>query len=141
MQVTSEDDTNHAGRFVARGQRGQSDHLAIRSVQAVFDSHFMLRLENDVEGDIATNYSHDVVLISCTGALHGHEGVRVCARQLAESLPGAKFRYALRMIERDVAFLEWTAESGNGNVQDGVDTFLIREGKIVAQTIHYTVTS
>ncbi len=67
-----------------------------RSAQAVFDSHLALRLENDVEGDIEANYSHDVVLMTRTGAFHGLEGVRASARQLAKIFlkPSSRTYYA-----------------------------------------------
>jgi hypothetical protein len=38
-----------------------------------------------------------------------------------------------------VAFLEWTATCATARVRDGADSFWIRGGRIVAQTIHYTV--
>jgi len=38
-----------------------------------------------------------------------------------------------------VGFLEWTYEDSTVCVRDGVDSYLIEEGKIVAQTIHYTL--
>ena len=38
-----------------------------------------------------------------------------------------------------VALLEWTYEDAEVRVRDGVDTYLLEDGKIVAQTIHYTV--
>lgn len=143
MDMTSENTTNHerprSGSFVAR-ERVNPEDSTRRSAHAVFESHLALRLANDVEGDIAQNYSHDVVLMTCTGTFHGHDGVRASARELAGYLPEAKFTYVLRMVERDVAFLVWTGQSEKGTVRDGVDTFVVREGKIVAQTIHYTVT-
>jgi hypothetical protein len=36
-------------------------------------------------------------------------------------------------------FLEWTVDSGPFRVCDGADSYLIEDGKIKAQTIHYTV--
>jgi hypothetical protein len=38
-----------------------------------------------------------------------------------------------------VAFLEWAYEDDKVRVRDGVDSYLIEDGKIVVQTIHYTV--
>ncbi len=36
--------------------------------------------------------------------------------------------------------LKWTGHSSAGSVRDGVDSYVIRDGRIVAQTIHYTLT-
>ena len=38
-----------------------------------------------------------------------------------------------------MAFLEWEYEDSTTRIRDGVDSYLIEDGKIVAQTIHYTV--
>jgi hypothetical protein len=38
-----------------------------------------------------------------------------------------------------MAFLEWAYEDDKVRVRDGADSYLIENGKIVAQTIHYTV--
>jgi hypothetical protein len=44
------------------------------------------------------------------------------------------------MAEGEMGFLEWTGEAGNGaRVEDGADSYLIRDGRIRAMTIHYTV--
>lgn len=43
-------------------------------------------------------------------------------------------------MEDGVGFLEWSATSPNGNyVNDGADSYVVRNDRIVAQTIHYTV--
>ena len=53
--------------------------------------------------------------------------------------PGAPYVYTNRLVEGRVAFLEWTAQAEHARVSDGADSFLIEDGWIVAQTIHYTV--
>jgi hypothetical protein len=50
--------------------------LAVRSTQEVFEDHLSKRDKNDLEGDLKCNYAPDVVLLTCTGVLRGHEGVR-----------------------------------------------------------------
>jgi len=43
-------------------------------------------------------------------------------------------------VAGEIALLEWTASTPSGaRVQDGADSFVIRGGRIQAQTIHYTV--
>jgi hypothetical protein len=112
---------------------------AARSAAEVFASHLELRKKQDVEGDIAANYAQDVVLITCTGVFRGHDGVRASARELNRYFPDGKFDYVVRTVDGEVAFLVWTGHSPAGEVKDGSDTFVIRNGRIVAQTIHYTV--
>ncbi len=49
------------------------------------------------------------------------------------------FEYAYVSAEGRIAFLEWTYEDSTTRVRDGADSYLIEDGKIIAQTIHYTV--
>ena len=89
--------------------------------------------------DIERNVSPDCVVLERRGVFHGRDGARHLARLLAEELPGAPYAYTNRLVEGRVAFLEWTSEAAHARVRDGADSFLIEDGWIVAQTIHYTV--
>ena len=106
----------------------------------VFDDHLRLASEGDLEGDLARNVAHDIVLLTPRGVFHGHPGVRELARQLTDEIPNGEWRYGTRLVEGRIAFLEWTVETGPFRVPDGADSFVIEDGKIRAQTIHYTVT-
>jgi hypothetical protein len=65
--------------------------------------------------------------------------VRHCAARLEALVPHARLEYTRQVVCGEVAFLEWKARSGDRRIEDGVDTLVIRRGRIVAQTIHYTV--
>lgn len=111
------------------------------TVTEVFESHLAKRLDADVEGDVAENYATDVVFLTGTGAFHGHDGVRQSARELEKFLgKGASFEYRHTLIEGKYAFLEWTATAPGRQVYDGADSFVIEDGKIIFQSIHYSVT-
>ncbi len=110
-----------------------------RTVREVFEDHLRCRRRHAVEEDIARNYAEDVVLLTAQGALRGHDGVRHAASLLLEQLPGATYDYRTRLVEGEVAFLEWAARAEGARVEDGADSFLIRGGRILVQTIHYTV--
>ena len=74
------------------------------------------------------------------GTFRGHEGVRQLARMLAEELPEHEaFRYTYVAVDGRMGLLEWGYEDSTVLVRDGVDSYLIEGGKIVAQTIHYTL--
>jgi hypothetical protein len=47
---------------------------------------------------------------------------------------------AEQQVEDGIGLLEWTAQSPGGSVSDGVDSYVVRDGLIQAQTIHYTLT-
>jgi hypothetical protein len=69
----------------------------------------------------------------------GYDGLRDRAARMQRKLPNCTFHYGTRLVEGEMAFLEWTAEADGARVRDGSDSYLIRDGRIVAQTIHYTV--
>ena len=110
-----------------------------RPTRKVFEDHLRCRLARAVEEDIGRNYAGDVVLLTGLGLYRGHDGVRHLARILHEQLPCAAYEYRTKLIDGDLAFLEWSARCPTAAVEDGADSFLIRGGRIVAQTIHYTV--
>jgi ketosteroid isomerase-like protein len=112
----------------------------MRTTTEVFEDHLAKRIAGDLEADIATNYAEDVVFLTGTGAFRGHEGVRKSAAELEHYLGGTDYEYNHTLIDGDYAFLEWTARSKDKIVSDGADGFVIKDGKIVLQTIHYSVT-
>jgi hypothetical protein len=54
-------------------------------------------------------------------------------------VPDAAWTLPTTTFEGDVLFLEWTATSAATKVEDGIDTFVFRDGQIVVQTVRYTV--
>ena len=36
--------------------------------------------------------------------------------------------------------MEWTADGKDRGVYDGADSFVVEDGKIIMQTIHYSIT-
>lgn len=112
---------------------------SIRSAQEVFDDHLREGKAGSVEDDLPRNYAEHVTLLTGHGIYRGYEGVRYLAQLLREELPNATFEYQTTLVDGEMAFLEWTAHSDIAQVADGADSFLIRNGRIVVQTIHYTV--
>lgn len=108
----------------------------------MLEDHLRRRLRGDIEGDLAANFAAGVVVLSKDGVHHGHDGVRHTAALLAELLPDASFSYDLLRAEGDYALLSWSAEAANGaRTRFGADSFVVGDGFIIAQTIHYEVES
>ncbi len=116
-----------------------TDDLRTRSPQEVFDDHLQLAAEHRFEEDIERNVAPDCVILERRGVFHGRDGARHLAQLLEEELPDAPYVYTNRLLAGRIAFLEWTAEAAHTRVQDGADSFVIEDGWITAQTIHYTV--
>ena len=118
----------------------RADHAASRQAAEVMADHLERRLRDDFEGDLAHNYAENVVLLTRDGIYHGHDGLRQCHAMLECMLPGARFEYELVRISGEVAMLGWAATADGGvETRHGVDSFVIRDGVIAAQTIHFDV--
>jgi hypothetical protein len=113
--------------------------VSTRSTQEVFEDHLRKRDEDNFEGDLKLNYAPDVVMLTCSGIFRGHEGLRQSYQVLERSLPDAKIECFNKLIDGEFAFLEWRAKNHSVEVREGADSFVIRDGKIVFQSIHYKV--
>jgi hypothetical protein len=123
------------------------DDLSSRTTREVLDDHLNIAnswvgepFERLLEEDLRRNVADDIVILINRGIFRGHEGVRQLAAMLAEELPEHRaFDYTHVAAEGRVALLEWTYDDRHVRVRDGVDSYLIEGGKIIGQTIHYTV--
>jgi hypothetical protein len=122
-----------------RTRRIGVDDLRNRPAREVFEDHLRTAREWSFEEDIERNFSKECVVLSRHGIHRGHEGLKELAQLLREEMPGVAFEYTTQLVEGEVASLEWTARSESVRVADGADSFFIRDGLVVAQTIHYTV--
>jgi hypothetical protein len=113
--------------------------LMTRTTTDVLQDHLVKRLVGDVDGDIAANFADDILILSSFGVFKGRDGVRESAATLQRLVGEAVFHYNRTLIEGDYGFLDWSAESDHTVVRDGADSFVVEGGKIVLQTIHYTV--
>jgi hypothetical protein len=111
-----------------------------RSASDVLWRHLELAEQGTVDDDLAENFAPDVVVLTRWGSFVGHDGIKELADRLADELPDVEFEYDVVLVERDFGFLAWRATASNGNrVDDGADSYVIRDGRIVAQSIHYTL--
>ncbi|HZS02156.1 MAG TPA: nuclear transport factor 2 family protein [Chloroflexota bacterium] len=111
----------------------------VRSTEEVFRDHLRLRAAHDLDADLQCNYAPDVVLLCRYGVFVGLDEVRESAARLHHQLPHARYEYLSCQTHGEYAFLEWRAESETCHVEDGADSYVIRGGRIVMQTIHYTL--
>ena len=116
-----------------------TDNLRSRSAAEVFEDHLRLAGEHRFEEDLERNVSPEIIILERRGIFRGRAGARELVRLLEQELPRAPYVYTNRLVDGRVAFLEWTAEAEHARVRDGADSFVIEDGWIVAQTIHYTV--
>jgi ketosteroid isomerase-like protein len=113
--------------------------VAARTNEEVFAHHAKALVAEDVEG-IVDDYADDAVFITPAGVKRGKDGVREAFTQFLAELPGAKWDLPTQIYEHDVLFLEWTADARTNRVDDGIDTFVFKDGLIQVQTVRYTLT-
>lgn len=109
-----------------------------RTPEEVFAHHAQALGAGDLDGIVA-DYSDDAVFISPSGVKRGKAGVREAFVQLLADVPDAQWDLKTQIYEGDILFLEWTAVSASTRVDDGLDTFVFRDGEIRVQTVRYTL--
>lgn len=113
--------------------------MAQRSTREVFEDHLATREKHDLGADVDRNYAEDCIIMTRRGTFHGHAGITELGNRLQHELPNGQYRYKTCGVEGRIAFLIWDARAGETTVDDGADSYLIEDGKIKVQTIHYSL--
>ena len=107
----------------------------------VVDRHMKSFAERDLDGVLA-DYSPDAVLFTPGRQLKGLGDLKPFFQGfLAEfAKPGASFSMRERSADGDYAYILWSAESADNCYELATDTFVVRNGKIVAQSFAAKIT-
>ena len=109
-----------------------------RTPEEIFQHHAQVLGAADLDG-IVSDYADDAVLVTPTGVSKGKDGLRAAFSTLLADLPNAAWTLKSQTYEQDLLLLEWAADSAATRADDGVDTFIFRDGLIRAQTVSYTL--
>jgi len=109
----------------------------VRTPEEVFGHHAQALMAEKLD-DIVADYSEESVVIAQKQVYRGLDGVRQVFIQLLSDLPQAQWEVET-VWAGDTMFLGWKGRSANSHVDDGVDTFVFRDGKIAVQTVRYTL--
>jgi ketosteroid isomerase-like protein len=111
------------------------------STKDVLDHHIKRFGEGDLTG-ILSDYAPGAVLFTPDGPLRGTDGIRPLFQAMFAEFgePGAAFSMKQQAIEGDYAYSLWTAETADNLYEVGTDTFVVRDGKIVAQSFAGKIT-
>lgn len=109
-----------------------------RTPEEVFQHHATALGAGDLD-QIVADYADDAVLITPAGVRRGKDGIRAGFTQLLADVPNAAWDLKTQIYEGDVLFLEWAADAAAAFVEDGIDTFVFRDGLIRVQTVRYTL--
>jgi len=111
-----------------------------KTTEEIFNHHLEAFEKKDLS-EIAANFTEHSIFINSLGVIAlGVDKIIEIYKQYFESQEqGATSSIKTLIIEGDIVFLEWAGESPS-YISEGVDTFVIREGYIYAQTAKFTVT-
>ena len=109
-----------------------------RTPEEVFAHHAQSLGAGDLD-EIVADYADDAILITPAGTRRGKDGVRAGFAQMLADVPDAAWNLKTQIYEDDVLLLEWAADAAATRVEDGLDTFIFRDGLIRVQTVRYTL--
>jgi ketosteroid isomerase-like protein len=101
----------------------------------VIDHHLNAFGKRDLEG-VLSDYAPGAVFFTEHGPLRGVDAIRPLFQALIAEFekPGAAFSMKQLLVEGEYAYLLWTAETADNVYELATDTFIMRDGKIVAQS-------
>lgn len=110
-----------------------------RTAREVLRDHLDLARQGDVDTDIKRNFDSDCVPMTTYGTFQGHAGVREAAQLLSRQMGPGGYDYIRQECHGELAFLEWRVDNDRVSIPDGADSYWIKDGRIRAMTIHYSV--
>ena len=106
------------------------------STDSVLDHHLEMFGECNLDG-LMEDYASDATFISDGDVLHGSDEIREMFADLLEEFddPSVEFSLDERVIDDEYAYIVWHAETPEHEYEFASDTFVIRDGEIVTQTL------
>ena len=101
----------------------------------VLDHHLAAFGSLDMDA-ILEDYTDNSTILTPNGAVKGLAEIRSAFAELFAEFgkPGATFEMKQKIIEGNVAYILWTAQTADNIYELGTDTFVIRESKIAVQS-------
>jgi ketosteroid isomerase-like protein len=111
------------------------------STTDVINHHLKAFGEHDLKG-VLSDYAPGVVFFTQNGPLKGVDAIRSLFQALIREFakPGSKFNMKQQSVEGNHAYILWTAETADNVYELGTDTFVVHNGKIVAQSFTGKIT-
>jgi ketosteroid isomerase-like protein len=107
----------------------------------IVNQHLRSFAEKDVDGVLA-DYASNAVLFIPGGPLRGPAAIKPFFQDLVAefSKPGATFSMREQHSDGEYAYILWSAETADNTYEAATDTFIVRDGKIVAQSFAGKIT-
>jgi ketosteroid isomerase-like protein len=112
------------------------------STKDVLDHHLKAFDQGDLNG-VLSDYAPGAVFFTKDGVRKGVDAIRPLFEALIAEFgnPGATFNMKQQLVEGDYAYISWTAKTADNVYELATDTFVVREGKIVAQSFTAKITA
>lgn len=123
--------------FAVGAPQLQADgHSAAAMTKKVLDDHLADFGSGNVDAIVA-NYAPDAIIMTPGSIKRGHGDIRAMFEGLVAEFgqPDVKFEILNTDVDGEMALIVWKAETGKAVYEMGTDTFIIRDGKIVSQTV------
>jgi ketosteroid isomerase-like protein len=113
----------------------------MRTTNDVLSQHLKSFGENDLDGVLA-DYSSEAVFFVPGRSLKGTGAIKPFFQGLLAEFakPGASFSMQQQVVEGEYAYILWAAETADNSYEAATDTFVVRDGKIVAQSFNAKIT-
>lgn len=113
----------------------------MRSTEEVWEHHCIAFAKANID-EVMSDFAEDAIYITTNKVIRGKENIKELYDNHFKSLDkDAASTIVSQTVEGEIVFFEWAFESPTIKIADGVDTFIIRDGFIVAQTMRSTVVS
>ena len=112
------------------------------TTQDVLENHLNSFGKGDLQG-ILSDYAPEAVMFTPDGPLQGPDAMKPLFEALIAEFgkPGATFSMKQQVVHGDFAYILWTAETADNVYEMATDTFIVRSGKIVAQSFTGKITA
>lgn len=109
--------------------------MSATDTESVLEHHLATFGDCDLEG-IMEDYADDAVVITQSGTFRGHDEIRELFSGLFDEFSDSSVSFSLEedVTVEEYAYIVWNAETPENEYEFATDTFVIRDGAIVAQT-------
>ena len=107
----------------------------METTRGILDHHLSAFFAYDLEG-VMSDYGKDIVFFTANGPLNGVDAVRPLFEGLIAEFkqPGSTFTMKRNVVEGNHGYILWNAETSTNVYEMATDTFVVRDGRIVAQS-------
>ena len=105
------------------------------STKDILEHHLKAFDQGDLNG-VLSDYAPGAVVFTRDRTFEGVDAIRPLFETLFAEFakPGATFTMKQQLVEGDYAYILWTAETADNVCELATDTFVVQNGKIVAQS-------